>query len=394
MHDRPPTIALLLVGCLLALFAGGVGTLPGDEEPDERVDPEQRVTEMLAGNPESVEGHLEEVVERNDTVLERQEIDVISEPPDGQRRVRFVRDEEGNLTIVQNPSTAWTYEEDENEVTRYDLEGSEDGLIIPAIEYDHYEMLVEEFEVDYAGTDRVAGHEADVIVFRDPSEEPTTASLDVVVGDEQYSLVETTLTEPLVFGEHRLWIHAEHDYPLKEQTTLVGQDGTTMNFTTRYDHVEFGTDHDEDTFTFDPPEDAVQRDPPEMSSENFESVEAAQAVAPYPVPEPTVPARFELDRILVAEVNDTTRVQLFYADGNETVRVRVLPGFDHELRGMSVSVDGHPGTVTRGYAKTTLYWTCADRTYAVIGPVSTEEKLSIAESIECASADSQGSGES
>jgi len=197
-----------------------------------------------------------------------------------------------------------------------------------------------------------------------------------------------------VFGEHRLWIHAEHDYPLKEQTTLVGQDGTTMNFTTRYDHVEFGTDHDEDTFTFDPPEDAVQRDPPEMSSENFESVEAAQAVAPYPVPEPTVPARFELDRILVAEVNDTTRVQLFYADGNETVRVRVLPGFDHELRGMSVSVDGHPGTVTRGYAKTTLYWTCADRTYAVIGPVSTEEKLSIAESIECASADSQGSGES
>ena len=167
-----------------------------------------------------------------------------------------------------------------------------------------------------------------------------------------------------------------------------------MNFTTRYDDIEFGTDHDEETFTFDPPEDATRHDPPEMEREEFASVTEAQSVVPYPVPDPTVPARFELDRVLVAEVNDTTRVGLFYADGNETVRVRVLPGFDHELQGMSVAVDGHPGTITRGYAKTTLYWSCADRTYSVIGPVSTEEKLSIAESVECASADAQESGES
>jgi hypothetical protein len=102
-----------------------------------------------------------------------------------------------------------------------------------------------------------------------------------------------------------------------------------------------------------------------------------------------VPDGFELTRALVADVNDTTRVALHYADGNETVNVRVLPDFDHELQGMSVSVDGQPGTITRGRATTSLYWECADRTYSVHDGLSAEEKLSIAESIECTAANGQ-----
>jgi hypothetical protein len=284
---------------------------------------------------------------------------------------------------VQNASTAWRYDEADHEVTRYNLEGSERRIIVPAIRYSHYERLGEEFEMRYAGTDRVAGHDAHVVVFTDPSDEPTTASIDVIVGNSEYSLVETTLAEPLVLGKHRLWIHAGHDYPLKEQTTLIGRDGNTVNFTTRYEHIEFGDEHDNETFTFDPPDDAARREPPEMERKRFESVDAAESAVPYAIPDPKVPAEFELSELYVSWVNDTTRVSLEYADANETVRVMVWPDFDHEIEGMDVTVSNRPATLTQNYARTSVYWQCDGRTYSVSSQLSTERQLDIAESIDC-----------
>ncbi len=387
MLDRPPAIALLAVGCLLALGVGGAGVLPAGDDHAGPADPETLVDEMLADSPRSVEGELEEVVERNDTVLERTRFEVVREPPEEKKRVRVVNPGEGNLTVVQNESTAWWYDEDEHEVTRYDREGSGRTVIVPAIRYSQYGRVVDEFETRYAGTGSVAGHDAHVVVFTDPSDEPTTASIDVIVGDSEYSLVETRLAEPLVLGTHRLWIHAEHDYPLKEQTTLVGRDGNTVSFTTRYEHIEFGDEHDDGTFTFDPPDDAAVREPPEMERERFGSVDAAEAVVPYAVPDPTVPAEFELSDVYVSWVNDTTRVSLEYADANETVRVTVWPDFDHEIEGVNVTVGDRPGTLTQNYARTSVYWRCDGRMYSVSSQLSTERQLAVAASVECAAAD-------
>ncbi len=390
MLDRPPAIALLAVGCVLALAVGSAGVLPEEDdragvEPETGAEPEKLVREMLAAEPAAVDGHLTETTTRNEKVVERTRYEVLTDPSDDSKRVRIVRPDESNLTVVQNRTTAWTYDEGTDEVTKYDLTDS-GGVIVPALQYDHYDRLLSALNVTYAGTERVAGHEAQVVVFNDTSEEPTTAGIEVLVGDTEISLAETTLSRPVVLAEHRLWIHAAEDYPLKRQTTLVGREGSSVKFTTRYDRIEFETDPDEDTFQFDPPEDATRQDPPEMDSERFDSIEAAASAVSYRVPDPTVPERFELDSVIVSRVNGSTRVRVAYADGNESVRVRVLPDVDHDIEGMSVTVGDHAGTLTGGYGTSSLYWQCAGRTYAVYGPVSASEKLSIAESIDCEAA--------
>jgi len=388
MLDRSTVVALLTVGIALVV-ASGAGFAPGWDAPaDQKQDPEELVTSMLTNEPDSVEGEFYEVVRQNDSALDRTVYNVTMRPPSDRQRVRIVRPDEGNLTLVQNETTAWIYDASENEILRNDIGPSERGVIVPALKYEYYGDLLEEFNVTYAGTEQVAGRETHVVVFSDPTNERSTASVDLVVGDNQYQLAETTLKKPLVLGEHRLWIDTEHDYPIKRQTTLLGQDGESVTYTSRYHRIDFEPDNDTDTFQFDPPDSAETRVAPEVQSEEYASIEAAQSAVQYAVPDPVVPDGYELQTVRVSRINETTRVVLRYSDGTERLGVRVWPGFDHDIPGMRVTVGNRQGqgTLTRGQGKTTLYWECNGRTYAVStdsGTLSVEAQLAVAESIEC-----------
>lgn len=384
MLDRSAAVALLAVGVALVV-ASGAG-LVGGEPADRERDPEQLVTSMLADEPASVEGEFYEVVRQNDSALDRTVYNVTVRPPSDRQRVEVVRPDQGNLTLVQNETTAWIYDGSENEVLRNDIGDSERGVVVPALEYGYYDDLLEEFTVTYAGTERVAGHEAHVVVFSDPADRRSTASLDLVVGDNQYQLAETTLEEPLVLSEHRLWIATDHDYPIKRQTTLIGQDGDSVTYTSQYDWIDFEPDDDADTFQFDPPEGTETRDPPSVQTEEYGTVEAAQSAVEYAVPDPTVPEGYELQTVRVSRVNGTTRVALRYGNGNERLSVRVWPRFDHDVSGMAVAVGDRQGTLTRERGKSPLYWECDGRTHTVSvdsGTLSVEAQLGVAESIEC-----------
>lgn len=386
MLDRSAAVVLLTVGLALVI-ASGIGVAPGGgDRADQSQNPERLVRSMVAEEPDAVEGQFHEVVRQNDSALDRTVYNVTMRPSSNKQRVKIVRPDEGNLTIVQNETTAWIYDGGEDEVVRNDLGQSERGVIIPALQYEYYDDLLEEFNVTYAGTEQVAGREAHVVVFSDPSDEQRTASIDLIVGDTQYQLAEATLEKPLVLSDHRLWIDTEHNYPIKRQTTLTGQSGASVTYTSRYDWIEFESDSDADTFQFDPPDSAATHEAPEVQSEEYGSIEAAQSAVPYAVPDPTVPDDYELQTARVSRINETTRVVLRYSDGTERLSIRVWPGFDHDIRGMSVTVGTRQGTLTRGQGKTTLYWRCDDRTYAVYadtGTLSVEAQLAVAESIEC-----------
>ncbi|MFB6232756.1 MAG: outer membrane lipoprotein carrier protein LolA [Haloarculaceae archaeon] len=385
MPDRSTAVVLLTVGIALAV-ASGVGPVPGADDSSRTPDAERLVSEMLSDEPRSVEGTFYEVVRQNDSALDVTVYNVTMRPPSEKQRVEIVRSDMGNLTVVQNDTTAWIYNDADNEFVQHDFGQSERGIVIPALRYEHYENLLETFNVSYAGVEQVAGREAHVVVFTDPTDESRTASIDLVVGDTQYQLATTSLEEPLVLSEHRLWIDTTHDYPIKRQTTLIGQDGESVTYTSRYEWIDFEPDEQTDTFQFDPPEGAESRDAPDIQSEEYDSIDAAASALPYPVPDPDVPSAYQLRTVDVYETNGTKRVRIRYSDGANNLSVGVYPGFDHEIEGMGVSVGDRTGTLTRGQGRTSVYWECANRTYTIAadsGTISVETHLAVAESIAC-----------
>lgn len=387
MPDRSRILALLTVGLTLAV-ASGVGFVPVGEQRADRVhDPEQMVTDMLTESPDSVEGELYEVVSQNDSVLDRAVHNVTVRPPSGKKRIESRHPGENNLTLVQNETTAWLYNHSNNEVHRHDLGQAENatGWTIPALRYGHYSDLLETFDVTYEGTEQVAGREAHVVVFTDPSGQQGTASIDLTVGDTEYQLAAATLEKPVIVSEHRLWIDTAHDYPLKRQTTVVGQNNASIVRTLRYDWIDFEPDESEDTFQFEPPDSGAKHSTLEIDTREYSSVRGAQSAVPYPVPEPTVPDAYELQTVHVSRFDGSVRIHLRYNDGSNNLSVSVFPAVT-DVRGLTVTIGDREGTLSRGQGRTNLYWECADRTYSVHADsetLATERQFRVAESIEC-----------
>lgn len=387
MSDRSRAPALLIVSLTLVV-ASGLGFVPLGEQRADRVDdPEQLVTDMLTEQPASVEGELYEVVSQNGSTLDRAVHTVTLRPPSGQKRVRTVDPGETNLTLVQNETTAWIYNHSSNEVRQHNFGQIENstGWTIPELMYGHYSELLETFDVMYAGTEQVAGREAHVVVFTDPSEQQGTASIELTVGDEKHQLAEATLEKPVIVSEHRLWIDTEHDYPVKRQTRFVGQNNFSIVRTLRYDWIDFEPDESEDTFQFEPPDSGTERSTLDIVTTEYSSVRRAQSVVPYSVPEPTVPEAYELQTVQVSRFNGSVRTYLTYSDGSRNLSVVVFPAVT-DVRGVNVTFGDREGTLSRGLGRTNLYWVCAGRTYSVhadSGTLATERQLRVAESIEC-----------
>lgn len=378
MFERWSTVALLAAAGLLFVHAGGAGVGPavfGPAEPDPA--PETLLSETTGEHPTALEGRFSTVIERNGTELERTTYDVVDRPGRDELRVRITDDDGSRMTIVINETTAWRYDADDGEVLVLDRD--QQDIIVPSLEYEHYPDLAEDFEAEYAGSDRIAGHDTHVVAL---SPETTGASLDVLVGQREYRLVEATVDDPLVVSEHRVWVDTEHTHPLKERTTMTGPDGETVTLTNRYERVTFDVDLDEEAFEFEPPDDAEIRQP--ATFEEYETVEAAAEVVPFSIPQPELPAGYERQRVSVADREDSTLLSVAYADGEERTTVTVAET-DHsaEPRGVSVDIDGREGMVVDTRSGTMVQWSCSERIYRIGGSEPAETQLDVAASIDC-----------
>lgn len=377
MLDRSGYALLILVVFALA-FGSGAELLrvgPADDQPA----PEAVVEETVTEYPSSVEGRLYMVIERNETEIERRNYDLIDRPGRAERRVTIVDDDGNETTIVENETDIWSYDEETGEILHVDRD--EQRIVVPALEFDGYEHLVDEFDATYIGTERVSGREAHVIEFTPPRGEEDSVSLDLVIGETELQLARATIDGPLVVSEYRIWVDTEHAHPLKERTTLSGPEGESITLTNRYDHVAFETDPDEDTFEFDPPSDAEVREPP--SFEEYESVEAAADVVPYPIPDPDPPDGYEIRTVSVRPTEDDVAVFVVYSDGTDSLTVSVTPQHGSDPVGVRVDLDGRVGTVVETHGGTAVVWECNDRAYRVAGTGPTEERIAVAKAIEC-----------
>ncbi len=387
MDDRLTVLGVAAIVAVLASFAAVVGplaTISGHaaDEPE----PDQLVERLVTDPPEAIDGELEETTVRNGTVVERTTYEVVYRPEPHEMRVR-ITGPGTETTLVQNRTHLWMYDAEENELTRGNLSEFERGFVVPALEHDHYPDLTDEFEVTYEGTERVAGREAYALRLEGP--QPDDAAIELLIGDREYRVLETRFDEPLVLVDHQLWIDRERHYPLLERTVLETPDGDSLVYETRYDRIEFELPEEPDPFDFYPARDLPDADPdevtefPEYEVDSYESIEAARTATSVRIPEPRVPDSYRFEEVRVTTLEDSERVHLHYADGEETVRVAASPDATFDPRGVAVAVGDGRGTLTEAGGLTRLYWECDGMLHWVIGSVDADEAAAIAESVDC-----------
>lgn len=380
MANRTHSMALLFALAALVVLTSVVGISPiGSDDVESEVASEKLVDEMITENPPSFEGQVNEVIKQDDSVVDRTTYDVVDRPSGPEQRVRITTDDGNVTTLVTNGTTAWLYDKSSQEVITFEPE-DDGGFIVPALEYDHYDDLVDQLNVTYAGTERVAGQKAHTLVFTGEGEK--TASIDVAVGDVEYKLAEAVLDEPYVLSEHRLWIDHEHAHPLKERTTLQNSN-ETITYTKQYDQIDFDAETDENDFELDPPDEAEQQDPPEWESERFDSVAEANRMSSYRLQELRLPEEYELGYVRVSWTDDRETTTFAYSEGADEFRFTIHDDVDYDVTGMDVEINDVTGTLTDRHGQRGLYWNCGDLHYSLVGELSAEELVLVAEQIEC-----------
>lgn len=184
--------------------------------------------------------------------------------------------------------------------------------------------------------------------------------------------------------ERTLWVDTRHFFPLKHRTEWT-DDGERVTVTTTYSNVELDPGLSPETFRFDPPANAtVERlETPETTM--YGTVASLRAATEVRVPDPTVPATFEL-AYASRTAGEVRGVALRYVNATSTLSVAKY-NFTYPARGGDerVTVAGREATLSLG-PTLSVSWNCsaADYRYTVRGSgVSRERLLAVANSVGC-----------
>ncbi|WP_440990151.1 LolA family protein [Haloarchaeobius baliensis] len=224
---------------------------------------------------------------------------------------------------------------------------------------------VENYTATYEGRETVAGRETHVVALAPTGDVPTVAS-DLRI---------------------RYYLDAERYFPVKVAQSMT-VNGEEFRIVTEYSDVEFDADVPDSRFRFDPPEEASVVDLDE-SQETFETRAAAAANVSMTIPDPDVPAGYELYRVGLLR-GEITTVTVFYRNdaGNVLyVSKHSEPRSTGSAEGVTVDVDGTEGRYVATDSLGSVVWACAgDRQYAVVsvdGSLSRSTLVAVARSTGC-----------
>ena len=350
---------------LLAITAGCLGAVDESFGGD---DPEDLSGEEIADRVTERHDEIEDIhgVQRIDAAGTSTTSEVWIKPPDKYRSEPVDSDAETSMTTISNGTTTWIYDSESNTVTttRHDASG---GGAFNLTNSERVRKLLDEFEVESAGTDTVAGRDAYVLEL---------AATNETVDDVEYE-------------EYRLWIDAEYWYPIKHSTT-ISTDGSgdtaladeTFESTVEFESIEFNTGVGDERFEFTPPEDATVTD---RQITTFASASAAAEAAPMDVSLPDdLPVDHELEHATLEEHEGNATVSLSYRKGEEEYfSVMITQSEPVSQRGESTELDGVEATLDTLGDRTSLQWSCDGLAYTVFGPFGEETIREIGERIGC-----------
>jgi len=181
----------------------------------------------------------------------------------------------------------------------------------------------------------------------------------------------------------RLWIDAEHYYPLQRQTTWETDDGE-RNITTTLRNVTFDPDLRADLFTVDPPEDATVTSADTPQTWEYDSAAQLRADASLAVPSPDVPASYRLETASRTD-GRISSIGLTYVNATSELTVSkatpaIPPVSDYE----SVDIGSVEGEYRNLGPTQSVWWSCEEYGYKVRGSgVPKATLVDVAKSIGC-----------
>ncbi len=226
----------------------------------------------------------------------------------------------------------------------------------------------------YEGTQTVSGREAHVIALGSTNDTQTERT-----------------------WEWTYYLDTERFVLLGTEFSLTTEDGP-FEVSQRLRNVTFDPDLPDGLFDFTPPADAEVTDiGSNIQRQRYESREQLVAAADMQVPDPDVPATFELDEArrelrldtddVVRARGDTEAVTLRYASDLAvlTVSKQNLTVFDREPVGVqqAVEINNRSGIFTPLIGENRIQWQCPDTSQTVRGPLSKQQLVGIAASVEC-----------
>ncbi len=307
------------------------------------------------------------------------------------QRVLAPESRAGDVTVV-NESGSLVYDADENTVTRAPRTGSYSGRhqttylervvsaargddmteppdgvsplpVVPATRTKPSipEDAIEGFEVEYLGTQTVAGRTA-------------------------HGFELTAVSEAALSVNRTLWLDSEYYYPLQTSQRLDDRN-RTIESSTRLTNVTFDADLPPGAFDFDVPENATVESL-NVSTQSFDSVNALREHVDVSVPDPEVPAGYEFEEAQYIGGNVTQASLQYVTATGERLTVTKMPSAPHRLRefdsGENVTIAGRAGQYVTTPRSNFVSWSCGDTRYAVVATDLDEESLlAVADSVGC-----------
>lgn len=385
---------LLAAAVAVLLVVSGCTALPSFGEADQSP-PDVDVVDRYE-SLESLEAVQESTIDYGNSTNESRStvrIDFTSDPPRQFQRVRSPEDRAGDVTVV-NASGALIYDASDNAVTR--VPQTETRTTARQNRSDYFARIV-----DAARSDEVAKPSSGVSplpvvpatgggpqIPADAIEgfDVEYLGTETVAGRTAHGFEMTATSEAALSLNQTLWLDDEYYYPLKTHQVL-DYGNRTIETTTQLTKVAFNPDLSADAFEFSVPEDASV-ETLNISTQTFDTVAELRDHTDLSVPDPEVPDGYEFQQARLFGEN-VTEVNLRYANGDgDFLSVSKMDYVSNRSGGLSsgenVTVAGHDGQYLTTGQSQLLMWSCEDRQYSVVSAnLDREQLVAVAESIAC-----------
>lgn len=379
-------VAALLVasGCTsLDVLDDGEAQTPPDVDVAQRYDELETVQATQASTLTSADGTNESRT--------RVRIDFTGDDVSQYQRVLEPPARDGDRTVV-NGSAAFIYDASENAVTHVPQLGGNQrqsrgeyfASIVAAARSDDTQAptsgvsplpvvpatrdgpsvpgdAIEGFDVEYLGTQSVAGRTA-------------------------HGFEMTSVSDAALSVNRTLWLDSQYYYPLKTAQTL-DFGNRTFETTARLTNVTFNAEIPAETFEFDPPPDATV-ETLNISTQTFDSLSALRDHVDFSVPEPDVPDDYEFEQARYIGGNATQAGLQYEGPNGERLTVSKMAYVSNAstpfTTGENVTVAGQDARYVTTASAKVLTWECEASQFSVVATdLEKDALLAVADSVGC-----------
>ncbi|ERH09965.1 MAG: hypothetical protein J07HX64_01731 [halophilic archaeon J07HX64] len=387
--DRRLVAVCLL--CVVAVLAGCTTISGEDDDLPDSDDMQETYTSLHAYSATFVFNSSSEASGNFESAgPSRTEGSLIVRPGTGElyREVKPTNVSNGQ-TIVSNGTVVWVYEENMNRARRIESvqtnsqrrqlrqivtrinRGNESGSALPIVPIGIGDGL--EDSTDSAST---GGFNI-----------PTTAAYEgteTVNGREAHVLTVESTEESEVRGRWTYYLDTEWYVTLRSTSNLT-LNGQQSRNSFRLQNITFNPEVPADQFEFTPPDNATITGS-KADVGRYESREQLAAVTNLQVPDPDVPAGFELNYARRSLSDSQESISLRYTSDVATLTVSKRDSIDDmsiNERREEVQIGNRTGAYRESPRQNQLQWQCPETTQSISGSLPRETLVDIAESIDC-----------